>query len=187
MNDACDVRMRSHGAYGCMSRLTPLQKEKRLPLADAVERRRTLANLGLKLVLTNGCFDLLHAGHHYFLREAARLGDVLWVALNGDRSIRLLKGAGRPIQPEEERASALASLCCVGGVITFQGKRLVEEISVLTPDVYVKGGDYDLGTINVEERAALNAVNAEIRFLPILEGFSTTSLVDRLKQSAPDS
>ena len=151
-------------------------------LPEAVKHREELRSRGEALVLTNGCFDILHAGHLYYLEEASHLGGALWVLLNGDESVRMLgKGSGRPFQREWERAYALTALAAVDGVVSFQTERLTEEIVVLRPEVYVKGGDYSLETIDREERAALEAVGAEIRFLPFLEGYSTTDLIGRIR------
>ena len=151
-------------------------------LPEAVKHREELRSRGETLVLTNGCFDLLHAGHLYYLQESCRLGDALWVLLNGDESVRMLgKGVGRPFQSEWERAYALAALTAVDGVVSFQTERLSGEIEALRPDVYVKGGDYSLATIDREERAALEAAGADIRFLPFLEGYSTIDLIGRIR------
>lgn len=132
-------------------------------------------------MLTNGCFDLLHTGHLYFLNQAKQLGDILWVLLNSDSSVRSLKGTSRPVQSEKERAYALASLRAIQGVVIFHQKRLTKEISLLQPDIYVKAGDYSLETIDKEERTALETVGADIRFLPFLKGFSTTRFLNKMR------
>lgn len=148
-----------------------------------MNRRERLGREKKKLVLTNGCFDLLHSGHIYFLNTSATLGDVLWVALNGDKSIRKLKGPTRPIQNETERAYNLAALNCIQGIITFNTERLDAEILSIKPDVYVKAGDYSLETINKSERQALESAGTEIIFLPYLNGYSTTELIKRINRS----
>lgn len=133
-------------------------------------------------MVTNGCFDLLHTGHLYYLQEASHFGEALWVLLNSDESVRLLgKGVGRPFQSEWERAYALAALAAVDGVVSFQTERLTKEIEALRPDIYVKGGGYSLETIDREEHTALEAVGADIRFLPLLEGYSTSGLVAKIQ------
>ncbi len=132
------------------------------------------------MVLTNGVFDLLHAGHLYCLQAARALGDVLVVALNGDASVRALKGPSRPIQSEDVRAYALAATSCVDGIVIFAEPRLTAEIRALRPDVYCKAGDYDLGRLDRAERAALDEVGARIEFVPFLPGFSTTELIRRI-------
>lgn len=153
-------------------------------LEQALVRREALKNAGRRVVLTNGCFDLLHTGHLYFLNEAAKLADALFVALNAEESVRELKGSTRPVQGDVERAYALNALACVDTVFTFENPRLTREIAILKPDVYVKAGDYTLETLNPEERAELEYVRAEIRFLPFLEGFSTTNLIARIAAAA---
>jgi len=133
------------------------------------------------VVLTNGVFDLLHTGHLYYLQKARELGDALIVALNGDASVRALKGPTRPVQNEEERAYALAALACIDGVVIFREPRLTAEIRALRPDVYSKAGDYTLEKLDPDERAALEEVGARIEFLPFLPGFSTTALIAKIK------
>ena len=149
-------------------------------LADAVSFRMNARREGKSFVLTNGCFDLVHAGHVFSLREASGFGDYLWVAVNSDASVRRLKGDHRPVLPEEERAYLLNSLSCVSGVTLFDGQRLTEEILALQPDVYVKSGDYTEETIDQEERKTLLSVGASIKFVPFLKGLSTSSLIDKI-------
>lgn len=150
---------------------------------DLVTRREELRESGVTLVLTNGCFDLLHPGHLAFLSDAARLGGELWVGLNGDDSVRALKGPKRPILNEIERAFTLSSLSFVSEIFVFPNPRLVEEIRILQPDIYAKAGDYALDKLDPSERAVLEAIGAEIRFLPFLEGFSTTKMIRRIQEA----
>lgn len=157
-----------------------LPNPKWLSLDEAVTRRERLRQEGSSLILTNGCFDLLHSGHIYFLINTAALGDVLWIALNSDESVRDLKGSSRPIQNEKLRAYNLAALECISGIITFKSKRLNEEIQALKPDIYAKAGDYSLETIDKEERGALEAAGTKIVFIPYLEGYSTTELINKI-------
>jgi rfaE bifunctional protein nucleotidyltransferase chain/domain len=134
--------------------------------------------------LTNGVFDLLHPGHTSYLEQARKLAGrsgLLFVALNSDRSVRELKGPNRPILDEHSRAYNLAQLRSVDGIVIFRRRRLAREILALQPDLYVKAGDYTLATLDPEERAALEAVGAKIKFLPYLRGFSTTALIARIK------
>lgn len=162
-----------------------IQNPKLFPsLEAAVARRQALAQAGKKLVLTNGCFDLLHCGHVYYLREAAKLGDELWIGLNGADSVRALKGPTRPVQGDLERAFTLGALEFVAGVFFFHTPRLDAEIRALRPDVYAKAGDYTLETLNADERDALLGCGAEIKFLPFLPGFSTTSLIAKINAAA---
>lgn len=162
--------------------LPPIAKLRSLP--EAVDVRNAFLGRRQKIVLTNGCFDLLHAGHIYFLEQARRAGDALFIALNSDASVRALKGPARPLQSERERAYALSALSCVDVVFIFNEPRLSGEIRALRPDIYVKAGDYSLETLDAGERAALTEVGAEIRFLPFLPGFSTTQLLKRIAAAA---
>ncbi len=150
-------------------------------LEAAAAAREKLRASGKRVVLTNGVFDLLHTGHLYYLEKARGYGDALFIALNGDTSVRALKGPLRPVQAEEHRAYALAATWFVDGIVVFQNKRLTAEILALKPDVYCKAGDYTLEKLDPDERRALEQVGAEIRFLPFLTGFSTTSLIAKIK------
>ena len=150
-------------------------------LSDAVSFRKKVRESGKSFVLTNGCFDLLHCGHAYSLAEASKFGDYLWVAMNSDASIRKLKGAERPIVPEDHRAYLVASLSCVSGVTLFENERLTKEILALEPDVYVKSSDYTEESIDPDEKEALLSVNASLEFVPFLSGNSTSSLIKRIK------
>jgi rfaE bifunctional protein nucleotidyltransferase chain/domain len=157
--------------------------KKLLSLADAVAKRIELRASGRKLTITNGCFDLLHAGHVHYLQEAYEQGDTLWLLLNSDASVRMLKGPARPVQREEYRAYVMAALECIDAVIMFETPRLDAEIRALSPDIYVKAGDYTIDSINPVEKAALIEVGADIRFLPFLEGFSSSELMQKIRQA----
>lgn len=137
---------------------------------------------GRKLVLTNGCFDLVHVGHVRYLESARALGDALAVAINGDESVRALKGQGRPLNTESDRAEVIAALDCVDYVIIFPEVRATNLLEKVRPAVYVKGGDYTPETLHAEERTALEHVGAEIRILPFEQGHSTSTLIDKVKQ-----
>ena len=150
---------------------------------DLAARTRALRIAGKKLVATNGCFDLLHVGHVHYLQAARALGDVLAVGLNGDRSVRELKGAGRPINNERDRAEVLAALECVDLVTIFPEMRATQFISASVPAIYVKGGDYTSETLNAEESAVLRKIGAEIRILPFEKGYSTSLLLERLRKT----
>ncbi|MBK9992237.1 MAG: adenylyltransferase/cytidyltransferase family protein [Verrucomicrobia bacterium] len=150
-------------------------------LDAAVAAREQLRASGKRVVLTNGVFDLLHTGHLYYLEKARGYGDALFIALNGDASVRQLKGPLRPVQAEENRAYALAATWFVDGIVVFQNKRLTAEILALKPDVYCKAGDYTLEKLDPDERRALEQVGAKIVFLPFLPGFSTTNLIAKIK------
>ncbi len=137
---------------------------------------------GRKLVLTNGCFDLLHLGHVRYLRAARMLGHALAVAINGDASVRALKGEGRPLNSESVRAEIIAALECVDYVVVFPEMRATHLLEQVRPSVYVKGGDYTVATLDPEERAVLENIGAETRILPFEKGYSTSELIDRLKR-----
>ena len=158
-----------------------LDNPKLRALPEAMAWRGQLRAAGKRVVLTNGVFDLLHTGHLYYLKQARALGDALIIALNADASVRALKGPARPVQNEEQRAYALGALECVDAVVIFRTPRLTEEIRALRPDVYCKAGDYTLEKLDPGERGALQEVGARIEFMPFLPGFSTTSLIARIK------
>lgn len=160
--------------------LNNLTVPKLMSLEAATVYRQRLTAEGKRMVLTNGCFDLLHAGHIYFLQQARQLGDALFVAVNSDESVRVLKGPKRPVQSELERAYALSALECTSALVVFRQPRLTQEIQALRPDLYAKAGDYTLESLDPSERAALQAAGAEIRFLPYLPGFSSTNLIRRI-------
>ena len=147
-----------------------------------VERER-LRNIGKKVVLTNGCFDLLHVGHVSSLESARTFGDSLWIALNSDKSTKKLKGDSRPIFSEKERAYMLSALKVVDGIFIFGGDRLVDEILWFRPDIYVKSGDYTSDNLDPSEHKALISVEAEIKFVPFVSGFSRTSILKRIRDN----
>jgi rfaE bifunctional protein nucleotidyltransferase chain/domain len=153
-----------------------------IDMNELAQRARELRAAGKKLVATNGCFDLLHVGHVRYLQAARGLGDVLAVGLNGDRSVRELKGNGRPINNEEDRAEVLAALECVDLVAIFPEMRAVQFILAAQPAIYAKGGDYTSETLNAEERAVLQEVGAEIRIIPFEKGYSTSLLLEQLRK-----
>ena len=144
------------------------------------EARARLRNQGKRLVFTNGCFDLLHAGHVRYLSEARSLGDALIVALNSDRSVRELKGEGRPILNEGERAEVIAALEAVDFVIIFDEKTPRELIASLLPDVLVKGGDWPIDQIVGREE--VEAAGGKVLSLPYAEGSSTTDIIERIRK-----
>jgi rfaE bifunctional protein nucleotidyltransferase chain/domain len=158
-----------------------LDNPKLVSPGQALRVREKFRAAGRRVVLTNGVFDLLHTGHLYFLQQARTLGDALIVALNADVGVRALKGPARPVQTEEQRAYALGALACVDAIVIFREPRLTAEIRELRPDVYCKAGDYTLDKLDPGERAALEEVGAQIKFLPFLSGFSTTNLIARIK------
>ncbi len=152
-------------------------------LEELSERSKQLRAAGKKMVATNGCFDLLHVGHVRYLQAARALGDLLAIGLNGDRSVRELKGKGRPVTGERDRAEVLAALQCVDLVTIFPEMRATQFIGASHPAIYVKGGDYSPETLNEEERALLNEIGAEIRFIPFEAGYSTSRLLEQICKS----
>lgn len=135
---------------------------------------------GRKVVFTNGCFDLLHAAHVNYLREAKDNGDILVVGLNSDRSVKSIKGDKRPLVPEGERALMLAALKCVDFIVLFDDKDVVSLLSEIAPDVYIKGGDYTIDTINQKERKVVEDNGGKIVIVKGYDGYSTTNLINRV-------
>jgi len=135
---------------------------------------------GRRLVFTNGCFDLLHPGHIETLEKARSFGDALLVALNSDRSVREMKGAGRPILPEHERAEILAALECVDGVVIFDKPTPREIIAALLPDVLVKGGDWASDAIVGREE--VEAAGGKVISIPVVAGYSTSAILEKIRQ-----
>jgi rfaE bifunctional protein nucleotidyltransferase chain/domain len=153
-----------------------------LTIDQLSEWRRHLRGTGKRLVVTNGCFDLLHAGHVTYLATARNQGDALLVGLNGDASVRALKGPDRPLNPEGDRALVLAALQSVDGVCIFPERTATEFLRRAQADIYVKGGDYTVQTLNQEERQAVEAAGGRIVILPFLAGKSTTALLEKLSR-----
>ena len=152
--------------------------------ADALAAQRdALDRAGQRLVFTNGCFDLLHVGHVRYLQAARDAGYALAVGLNGDASVRALKGPGRPLNSAADRAEILAALACVDFVTVFEDPRATGLLARVRPHVYVKGGDYTLETLHAEERAVLLDIGARIMFVPTVPGRSTTRLVEAMQKS----
>lgn len=160
-----------------------LPNPKLLSLDKAIAERQRQRDIGKTMVMTNGCFDLLHVGHITYLQASRALGDQLWVLINSDESVRALKGPTRPIESEAERAYCLAALACVDYIVVFNNPRLIAEIEALQPDIYTKAGDYTLDTIHKGERAAFETAGTEIQFLPLLEGFSTTKMIEKIHKA----
>jgi D-glycero-beta-D-manno-heptose 1-phosphate adenylyltransferase len=133
-----------------------------------------------KLVVTNGCFDLLHRGHVTYLESARALGDALLVGVNSDASVSELKGPHRPVNCEEDRAAVLAALQSVDGVYVFTDRTALRFLSTVEPDIYVKGGDYTIDTINQEERRLVEKLGGKVEVLPVVPGKSTTALLEKI-------
>ena len=150
-----------------------------LSLEDLQHELHRLRQEGKRVVFTNGCFDLLHPGHVRYLEQARSLGDALIVALNSDRAVRELKGPGRPILKEQERAQVIGALSCVDYVTIFDDVSPLATISFLRPEILVKGGDWDLEQII--GRAEVEAAGGQVLSLPFVEGISTSDLIKRIR------
>jgi rfaE bifunctional protein nucleotidyltransferase chain/domain len=153
-----------------------LQKIK--SLEEIVQIRARLRELGKKLVFTNGCFDILHAGHVRYLNQARSLGDALVVGVNSDRSVRKIKGESRPIVSEEERAEVLAALACIDYVFIFDDPTPKRVIDAIVPDVLVKGADW--GISEIVGRDTVENAGGSVRNIPLVEGTSTTEIIRRV-------
>ena len=140
---------------------------------------------GRRVVFTNGCFDLLHPGHIQSLEQARSLGDALLVGLNSDASVRQLKGEGRPVIPERERAEILAALECVDGVLIFDDLTPQRVIAALLPDVLVKGGDWPGDKIVGREE--VEAAGGRVVSAPVVPGYSTTEILRKIREGASAS
>jgi D-beta-D-heptose 7-phosphate kinase/D-beta-D-heptose 1-phosphate adenosyltransferase len=154
--------------------------EKILSPEQMLEERERLRAAGVRLVFTNGVFDLLHVGHVRYLAQARELGDALVVAINSDRTVRELKGPDRPIFNEAERAEILAALRPVDYVTVFDDVSPRSLIARLLPDVLVKGGDYGLDQIHGREE--VEAAGGKVISLPFVPGASTTALIDKMRE-----
>ncbi|MCL2000151.1 MAG: NUDIX domain-containing protein [Planctomycetes bacterium] len=141
---------------------------------------------GKTIVWTNGCFDLFHAGHVRALEAARSLGDVLVVGLNSDRSVRELKGEGRPLCGEADRVAILSALEPVSRVLIFDGKRCADELAALKPAVWAKSGDYTPDSLDGDERRTVEAGGGRIVLTPLIEGISTTLLVKKIRRLDPE-
>ena len=164
------------------SKRTPLPAARKVASLAALARIvRRLSAQGRRVVFTNGCFDLLHAGHVKLLERAKRLGDVLIVGINSDRSVRGLKGPGRPIVPQGDRALVLASLASVDYVTVFNDATPLQVITRLEPHVLVKGADW--GATEIVGRELLRRHSGRIVRVPLLAGHSTSNLIARIRNA----
>jgi rfaE bifunctional protein nucleotidyltransferase chain/domain len=151
-------------------------------LEEAILRFGREKRNGRRVVFTNGCFDLLHPGHIRSLEQARALGDALVVGLNSDASVRQLKGEGRPILPERERAEILAAMECVDAVVIFDDLTPREVIAQLLPDVLVKGGDW--AGDQIVGREEVEAAGGRVVSVPVVPGYSTTAILEKIRQGA---
>ncbi|MBI1839743.1 MAG: adenylyltransferase/cytidyltransferase family protein [Verrucomicrobia bacterium] len=135
-----------------------------------------------RLVVTNGCFDLLHLGHVAYLESARNLGDALLVGVNSDRAVRALKGPQRPVNEEVDRALVLAALESVSAVCVFDSPAATDFLAMARPEIYVKGGDYTLETLNREERGVVEKAGGRIVIIPFVPGKSTTATLAKISK-----
>jgi len=155
-------------------------RDKIIAWDELPEWRKRFRATGRQLVVTNGCFDLLHLGHVTYLETARNFGDALLLGVNGDEAIRGLKGAGRPVNSQGDRAAVLAALQSVDGVCIFTDTTATKFLAAAQPDIYVKGGDYTLATLNQDERRAVESAGGRIALVPFVPGKSTTGLLEKI-------
>ena len=144
------------------------------------EWRAAMRASGKRLVATNGCFDLLHLGHVTYLETARQQGDALLVGVNSDAAVGQLKGPDRPVNTEYDRAAVLAALESVDGVCIFAERTATRFLAAAQPDIYVKGGDYTLDTLNQEERRTVERAGGKIVIISFVPGKSTTALLKKI-------
>jgi D-glycero-beta-D-manno-heptose 1-phosphate adenylyltransferase len=174
-----NVRKEKVAWIRCMS---ATRQHKVADLASLMAVRESYRQAGRTLVWTNGCFDLLHTGHIRSLQAASELGDVLVVGVNSDRSVRELKGKGRPILPERDRAEILAAFECVDHVLIFDDTTPVETLQRLQPDVHCKGTEYAPPHGRpIPEKAIVESYGGRVAFLPLIPEHSTTDLIGRVR------
>lgn len=182
------------GSWECTGRLSPGLALRQSPFVGFSEKillppsltawRESIRQSGRQLVVTNGCFDLLHIGHATYLEAARALGDLLLVGVNSDASVRRLKGSSRPIRVEGDRAALIAALGCVDAVCVFDETSAERFLGLAQPDVWAKGADYTLETLNQAERTTVEKGGGRIAFLPLVPGRSTTLTLKRLEEVA---
>jgi len=161
--------------------LSAQSRGKARTLSEAMVMTKAAKNSGQTVVFTNGCFDIIHAGHISLLQRAAALGDLLIVAMNDDHSVRALKGPTRPVNDQENRARVLGALECVDAVVLFNEQTPIKLIEGIKPDVLVKGGDYNVQTVVGAEFVIANG--GRIELLDLVDGLSSTSTIEKMKQS----
>ncbi len=150
-----------------------------MTLPELVELRADWRALNLRIVLTNGTFDLLHIGHVRYLEAARDLGDILVVGINSDASVRGYKGPGRPVVPQDERAEIVAALRCVDYATIFDEPTATHIVDALQPDLYVKGGDYSPGANPLPEAEAVLSYGGQVHIVPFVGGHSASDLIKR--------
>ncbi len=156
--------------------------DKIIPWEKLPEWRAAQRRAGKRLVVTNGCFDLLHRGHVTYLEAARNQGDALLLGLNGDESVRQLKGPHRPLNQQDDRAAVMAALESVNGVCIFAERSAARFLAAAQPDIYVKGGDYTVDSLNKEERKTVEQAGGKIVIIPLVPGKSTTALLAKIAE-----
>ena len=156
--------------------------DKILTLEQLPQWREAMRAAGKRLVVTNGCFDLLHRGHVTYLECARNLGDALLLGLNADASVRELKGPQRPLNSEDDRATVVASLESVSGVCIFPERTAEKFLALAQPDIYAKGGDYTIDSLNQDERRVVERFGGKVVILPVVAGKSTTALLEKISR-----
>jgi rfaE bifunctional protein nucleotidyltransferase chain/domain len=163
--------------------MTPDPPGRLLTLGELALLRAQWRAEGMRLVLTNGTFDLLHIGHVRYLQAARELGDVLVVGINSDASVRGYKGPGRPVVPQDERAEIVGALRCVDYTTIFDEPTATHLVEALQPEVYAKGGDYAPGSKPLPEAPAVERYGGQVRIIPFVEGRSASELIRRTTES----
>jgi rfaE bifunctional protein nucleotidyltransferase chain/domain len=157
-------------------------RDKIIAWDDLPAWRNQMRVRGKRLVVTNGCFDILHLGHVTYLENARNFGDALLIGVNSDRAVSGLKGPGRPVNSESDRQAVLAALQSVDGVCLFTDTAATKFLAAAQPDIYVKGGDYTLETLNQDERRAVESAGGKIVLVPFVPGKSTTGLLEKISR-----
>ena len=157
-------------------------RDKIIAWAQLPAWRKQFCATGKKLVVTNGCFDILHLGHVTYLENARNFGDALLLGVNSDAAVSGLKGPGRPVNSETDRALVLAALASVDGVCIFTDTTATKFLAAAQPDIYVKGGDYTLETLNQDERRTVESAGGKIVLVPFVPGKSTTGLLEKISR-----
>jgi rfaE bifunctional protein nucleotidyltransferase chain/domain len=176
------MKRNTSGSLATRTQLVRMSKTRPAPIvsmAEIAKWRQLWKDAGKAVVLTNGCFDILHVGHLRYLTAARALGDVLWIGINDDAAVSILKGPGRPVTAELERAEILAALRVVDAVTIFPTTKATSFIETVAPDIYVKGGDYTLESLDKDDCAVLAKAGARIEILPLIPGRSTTGILQK--------
>jgi len=177
------VAVSAHDVLDAHARHTGIAASSKIKtLAELCEIVAELRREGLKIAWTNGCFDILHTGHLSYLRKARQAADVLILGVSGDACVTRLKGPGRPINKQNERAELLAEMECIDYVTIFEEESPSHIIAALKPDIYIKGGDYTIDTINQVERRVVEGYGGEIMLIGLVEGVSTTKIISRIQE-----